>query len=112
MYVYFLIHPSLNTHTHTHSLTDSHTHTHTHTLLLLECYVLYIHRVLNTDNMSIIGLTIDYGPYGFMDKYDPGHICNTSGKHMYIIHARYSIQFVLNKCMNYSLCRQWRALCI
>ena len=42
--------------------------------------VLYIlHRVLNTDNMSIVGVTIDYGPYGFLDKYDPGHICNGSG---------------------------------
>ena len=40
---------------------------------------IYIHRVLNTDNMSIVGLTIDYGPYGFMDRYDPGHICNGSG---------------------------------
>ena len=36
-------------------------------------------RVLNTDNMSIIGVTIDYGPFGFMDRYDPGHICNGSG---------------------------------
>jgi uncharacterized protein YdiU (UPF0061 family) len=27
--------------------------------------------VLNTDNMSILGLTIDYGPYGFLDKFDP-----------------------------------------
>jgi len=35
--------------------------------------------VLNTDNMSIIGLTIDYGPFSFMDGYDPGHICNGSG---------------------------------
>lgn len=29
--------------------------------------------------MSIIGLTIDYGPFSFMDRYDPGHICNGSG---------------------------------
>jgi uncharacterized protein YdiU (UPF0061 family) len=28
--------------------------------------------------MSIVGVTIDYGPYGFLDKYDPGHICNGS----------------------------------
>jgi len=34
--------------------------------------------VLNTDNMSILGLTLDYGPYGFMDDYDPGFICNHS----------------------------------
>ena len=40
------------------------------------------HRVLNTDNMSIMGLTIDYGPFGFMDRYDPDHICNGSG--MYV----------------------------
>ena len=29
--------------------------------------------------MSIVGLTIDYGPFGFMDKYDPDFICNGSG---------------------------------
>lgn len=38
----------------------------------------FCHGVLNTDNMSIVGVTIDYGPYGFMDRYDPGHICNSS----------------------------------
>jgi uncharacterized protein YdiU (UPF0061 family) len=31
---------------------------------------------MNTDNMSILGLTIDYGPFQFLDAYDPGHICN------------------------------------
>ena len=30
--------------------------------------------------MSILGLTIDYGPFGFLDHYDPNHICNASGK--------------------------------
>ena len=39
----------------------------------------YIFRVLNTDNMSIVGVTIDYGPFGFVDTHDPGHICNKSG---------------------------------
>jgi len=29
--------------------------------------------VLNTDNMSILGLTIDYGPYGYMDRYTSSH---------------------------------------
>ena len=29
--------------------------------------------------MSIVGVTIDYGPYGFLDMYNPGHICNGSG---------------------------------
>ncbi|KAK9906728.1 hypothetical protein WJX75_006965 [Coccomyxa subellipsoidea] len=38
----------------------------------------FCHGVLNTDNMSILGLTIDYGPYGFLDRYDPEHVCNHS----------------------------------
>ena len=40
----------------------------------------FCHGVLNTDNMSILGLTIDYGPYGFMETFDPGFICNGSDK--------------------------------
>jgi len=36
----------------------------------------FCHGVMNTDNMSILGLTIDYGPFGFLDAFDPGHICN------------------------------------
>jgi serine/tyrosine/threonine adenylyltransferase len=36
----------------------------------------FCHGVMNTDNMSVLGLTIDYGPFGFMDAFDPGHICN------------------------------------
>ncbi len=38
----------------------------------------FCHGVMNTDNMSILGLTIDYGPFGFMDGFDPDHICNHS----------------------------------
>jgi len=38
----------------------------------------FCHGVLNTDNMSILGLTIDYGPFGFMDRFDPDFICNAS----------------------------------
>lgn len=38
----------------------------------------FMHGVMNTDNMSILGLTIDYGPFGFMDAFDQGHICNHS----------------------------------
>jgi protein adenylyltransferase len=36
----------------------------------------FAHGVMNTDNMSILGLTLDYGPYGFLDDYDPDFICN------------------------------------
>lgn len=38
----------------------------------------FCHGVMNTDNMSILGLTLDYGPFGFMDAFHPKHICNTS----------------------------------
>ena len=38
----------------------------------------FAHGVMNTDNMSILGLTFDYGPFGFMETYDPGFICNHS----------------------------------
>ncbi|WP_319536500.1 protein adenylyltransferase SelO family protein [uncultured Vibrio sp.] len=38
----------------------------------------FAHGVMNTDNMSILGQTFDYGPYGFLDDYDPGYICNHS----------------------------------
>jgi serine/tyrosine/threonine adenylyltransferase len=38
----------------------------------------FAHGVMNTDNMSIIGETFDYGPYGFLDDYEPGFICNHS----------------------------------
>ncbi len=36
----------------------------------------FAHGVMNTDNMSILGLTLDYGPFGFLDRYDPAFICN------------------------------------
>ncbi len=38
----------------------------------------FMHGVMNTDNMSILGITLDYGPYGFMEAFDAGHICNHS----------------------------------
>ncbi|GAB3360847.1 MULTISPECIES: protein adenylyltransferase SelO [Giesbergeria] len=41
----------------------------------------FCHGVLNTDNMSILGLTLDYGPFQFLDAFDPGHICNHSDHH-------------------------------
>ena len=36
----------------------------------------FMHGVMNTDNMSILGLTLDYGPFGFMEAFDAEHICN------------------------------------
>ncbi|MEG1281175.1 MAG: YdiU family protein [Comamonas sp.] len=46
----------------------------------------FCHGVMNTDNMSILGLTIDYGPFQFLDGYDANHICNhsdTSGRYAF-----------------------------
>ena len=46
----------------------------------------FCHGVMNTDNMSILGETLDYGPFGFMDNFNPSHICNlsdTSGRYSY-----------------------------
>ena len=47
----------------------------------------WAHGVMNSDNMSIIGLTLDYGPFGFLDGYDPAFICNHSDHH-----GRYSFR--------------------
>lgn len=38
----------------------------------------FVHGVMNTDNMSVLGLTIDYGPYGWLENYDPAWTPNTT----------------------------------
>lgn len=38
----------------------------------------FVHGVMNTDNMSILGLTIDYGPYGWVEEFDPNFTPNTT----------------------------------
>jgi serine/tyrosine/threonine adenylyltransferase len=38
----------------------------------------FVHGVMNTDNMSILGLTLDYGPYGWVDDFNPGWTPNTT----------------------------------
>ncbi|MCU6433236.1 YdiU family protein [Undibacterium sp. Jales W-56] len=46
----------------------------------------FMHGVMNTDNMSILGITLDYGPFGFMEAFNAGHICNhtdTQGRYSY-----------------------------
>ncbi|KAH9919349.1 hypothetical protein B0H21DRAFT_702205 [Amylocystis lapponica] len=49
----------------------------------------FMHGVINTDNVSILGLTIDYGPYAFMDVFDSFHICNhTDGEGRYAYKVR------------------------
>ncbi|KIY49748.1 UPF0061-domain-containing protein [Fistulina hepatica ATCC 64428] len=51
----------------------------------------FMHGVINTDNVSIMGLTIDYGPYAFMDVFDPLHTCNHSDEG-----GRYAYKFQPN----------------
>jgi uncharacterized protein YdiU (UPF0061 family) len=48
----------------------------------------FCHGVMNTDNLSILGLTIDYGPFGFLDGFDPMHICNHSDEQGRYAYAR------------------------
>ncbi len=51
----------------------------------------FMHGVMNTDNMSILGLTLDYGPFGFMEAFDASHICNHSdhsGRYAYRMQPR------------------------
>ena len=51
---------------------------HTARLLAQWQSVGFCHGVMNTDNMSLLGLTLDYGPFQFLDGFDPAHICNHS----------------------------------
>ncbi|KAM4569409.1 selenoprotein O2 isoform 2-T2 [Odontesthes bonariensis] len=64
----------------------------------------FCHGVLNTDNMSILGLTLDFGPFGFMDRFDPDFICNASDKR-----RRYSYQAQPSVC-RWNLSRLAQAL--
>jgi uncharacterized protein YdiU (UPF0061 family) len=48
-----------------------------HTIAAWQAYG-FCHGVMNTDNMSILGLTLDYGPFAFLAEYDPNYICNHS----------------------------------
>jgi uncharacterized protein YdiU (UPF0061 family) len=51
----------------------------------------FMHGVMNTDNMSILGITLDYGPFGFMEAFNPGHICNHTdrgGRYAYQMQPR------------------------
>jgi len=60
------------------------------------------HGVMNTDNMSIAGLTIDYGPFAFLDRYDNDYICNhsdTEGRYAFG-NQPYIAQWNLSKLMH------------
>jgi serine/tyrosine/threonine adenylyltransferase len=51
----------------------------------------FCHGVMNTDNMSILGLTMDYGPFGFLDAFQMNHLCNHTdqqGRYAYAMQPR------------------------
>lgn len=48
----------------------------------------FVHGVMNTDNMSILGQTFDYGPFAFQDNFDPAYVCN---------HTDYSGRYAFNQ---------------
>ena len=51
----------------------------------------FMHGVMNTDNMSILGQTVDYGPFGFMEAFNVNHICNHTdqqGRYSYAMQPR------------------------
>lgn len=60
----------------------------------------FCHGVMNTDNMSILGLTIDYGPFQFLDGYRTGHICN---------HSDHQGRYAFNKQPNVAY---WNLYCL
>ena len=60
----------------------------------------FCHGVMNTDNMSILGLTIDYGPFQFLDAFNPGHICN---------HSDHQGRYAFNKQPNIAY---WNLFCL
>ena len=65
----------------------------------------FCHGVMNTDNFSILGLTLDYGPFGFIDGFDAHHICNHSdqgGRYAYAQQpqvGQWNCAQLLNACL-------------
>jgi len=60
----------------------------------------FAHGVMNTDNMSVLGITIDYGPFGFLDTYNPEYISN---------HSDHQGRYAFNQQPNIAL---WNLTCL
>lgn len=64
----------------------------------------FAHGVMNSDNMSILGLTLDYGPFGFLDEYDPAFVCNHSDHQgRYAFHHQPDIGYFNLRCLAQAL---------
>ncbi len=64
----------------------------------------FCHGVMNTDNMSVLGLTIDYGPFQFLDGYNPAHICNHSDHQgRYAFHKQPNVAYWNLYCLGQAL---------
>jgi len=64
----------------------------------------FAHGVMNTDNMSILGLTLDYGTFGFVEDFDPGFICNHSDESgRYAFDQQPRIGYWNLACLGYAL---------
>jgi uncharacterized protein YdiU (UPF0061 family) len=64
----------------------------------------FCHGVMNTDNMSILGLTLDYGPFQFLDGFNPRHVCNHSdGQGRYAYHRQPQVAFWNLHCLAQAL---------
>lgn len=69
----------------------------------------FCHGVMNTDNMSILGLTIDYGPFGFLDAFDANHICNhTDQQGRYAYSQQPQVAYWNLHCLAQALLPLWR----
>lgn len=64
----------------------------------------FAHGVMNSDNMSILGLTLDYGPFGFLDEYHSTFVCNHSDTHgRYAFHHQPDIGYFNMRCVAQAL---------
>jgi uncharacterized protein YdiU (UPF0061 family) len=64
----------------------------------------FCHGVMNTDNMSILGLTLDYGPFQFLDGFNPRHVCNHSDSQgRYAYHRQPQVAFWNLHCLAQAL---------
>src|SRR2546425_10131991 len=64
----------------------------------------FAHGVMNSDNMSVLGMTLDYGPFGFLDAYNPAFICNHSDHQgRYAFHNQPDIGYFNLRCLAQAL---------